>query len=92
MLPNNLIDSLLVYGPLGIFDALLIIAVVFLYRENKTLQGKRIEDAKQITNTLTEPLHQINTMMGASNTALSSIVEQLKNVMSVLQSLDGRVK
>lgn len=81
-IPVNAIPSLLVYGPLGIFSVLLIFAVWFLYRQNTDLQNKRIEDAKQISSTVTEPLAKINNTLVNYNMTLSAM-------LTLLQKLSG---
>lgn len=49
-------NVLLQYGIAGVFIICLIIAVVYLARDNKRLQDARYQDAKEITTALREPL------------------------------------
>jgi len=74
-------------GPLGIvcailFSACLLLfrALAFMYQENKELNEKRIQDAKEITQTQKEPLNEIKETLKSYGNTMTSMVMLLQNM------------
>lgn len=73
-MPTNYLSDIAQQGILGLFLALALVAIYFLYRENKTLQEKRVNDLIQARDTYQR--------------AIEGVKQTVDLTLSVVQSLE----
>lgn len=72
---DGAVSEIVQSGVLGALLILSIVAIVYLYKDNKSIQKDRISDLKEVRNLLIEPLDNIKTTVSRTLSLVEKLID-----------------